>query len=96
MSRNRETTQADIVRELVQLLIRGTKDTLEGLVQWRLPEQRIARETMLVRQALDELIARGWVQTSTGRDGRTYYSVNPKRLAEIRSCLRDPASVPTD
>ena len=60
----------------------GAQDTLEGIVEWWLLENRIRRETRRVREALDELVALGLV-TESGPPGARRYQVNAARWAEI-------------
>jgi hypothetical protein len=49
------------------------QDTLEGIVQWWLLEQRLYRTTSEVRTALEALVAKGQIVARQGRDGRIYY-----------------------
>jgi DNA-binding PadR family transcriptional regulator len=63
-------------------------DTLEGIVEWWLLERKIKRQTANVREALTELVAKGWVLEYKGRDARTYYRLNRRKHEEIRALLR--------
>lgn len=63
------------------------QDTLEGVTQWWLLEQEIKRQMDKAQAALDELIAQGLVVARRGKDGRTRYRINRRRLKEIRSLL---------
>jgi len=60
------------------------QDTLEGVTQWWLLEQEIKKQMDKAQAALDELIAGGWVVARQGKDGRTRYRINRRRLKEIR------------
>lgn len=51
-------------------------DTLEGIVGWWLPHQRIRFETLNVAQALAELIEDGLVVEQKGPDSRVIYRAN--------------------
>lgn len=62
-----------------------TQDTLEGVMQWWLLEQEIKKQMDKVQAALNELIAEGLVLARRGKDGRTHYRINRRRLKEIRS-----------
>jgi hypothetical protein len=55
---------------------RDARDTLEGIVEWWLVEQRIVEQTAAVRDVLDELVADGLLLKSKGADSRTFYCVN--------------------
>ena len=49
------------------------EDTLEGIVQWRLLEQRLEAEPAEVKRALDGLVAWGLLTNRRGTDGRRCY-----------------------
>jgi hypothetical protein len=77
-----ETAQ-DILSYLVERP--QAQDTLEGVIQWWLLEQEIKKQIDRAQAALNELIAEGWVVARRGKDGRTRYRINRRRLEEIRS-----------
>ena len=54
---------------------RDARDTLEGIVEWWLVEQRIIEQTAAVREVLDELVAEGRLLKSEGADARVFYHV---------------------
>lgn len=64
-----------------------SQDTLEGIVEWWLLEQEIKHQTVLVREVLAELVARGLVLERKGTDARVRYHVNQERLLEIRGLI---------
>lgn len=64
------------------------KDTIEGIVEWWLLQQEIKWWTAEVNQALAELVSKQFVLAQKGKDLRTRYEVNPRKLDEIRMQLR--------
>ncbi len=71
------------VRELILGYLRRhpqAKDTIEGICQWWLLEERIVRAQLMIEGALDELAAEGWVLKEPQADGRVLYSANPARI----------------
>jgi hypothetical protein len=54
-------------------------DTLEGVVQWWIVQQRYLRGLHAVGRALDGLVARGEVERVPGPDGRPLYRAGPAR-----------------
>jgi|ERR1051326_3258450 hypothetical protein len=60
------------------------QDTLEGVAQWWLPKQAVKSNTVQVEEALAKLVDEGLVLERSGKDARTYYKVNRRRLKEIR------------
>lgn len=65
------------------------QDTVEGIVEWWLLEQRIKRASTQVKTTLTQLVAEGLVIPREGTDGRVYYRVNRQKSREIRRLLRE-------
>ena len=63
-------------------------DTIEGIVEWWLLEQRVERQSARVRHALAVLVARELVIEREGRDSRVYYRINDRKANEILMLLR--------
>jgi hypothetical protein len=57
----------------------AAQDTLEGIVEWWLEEQHIIRQTSGVKEALDDLVARGLIIERHGQDARTFYRISPPK-----------------
>ena len=53
------------------------QDTVEGIVEWWLLEQRIKRATTQVKAVLAQLVAEGLVIPRDGTAGRVYYPCQP-------------------
>ena len=64
------------------------RDTVEGIVEWWLLEQRIRTAVADVEAALRDLVAQDFLITRQCRDGRTYYGLNRVKVREIRRHLR--------
>jgi hypothetical protein len=90
------TDKSQIARQLLSYLSEheGAQDTFEGIVEWWLVEQRIRQRAAEVREALDDLTARKLVVAREGRDARTRYRVNPRRLRAVRRLLGQPDGGP--
>ena len=63
------------------------QDTVEGIAEWWLLEQRVRHSVTDVAAALVEFEAQKLVVTRRGVDGRIHYRVNPKKKQEIRKRL---------
>ncbi|MFQ5737396.1 MAG: hypothetical protein ACE5JX_00150 [Acidobacteriota bacterium] len=63
------------------------QDTLEGIVEWWLPECNIGVEVARVKRALSILVSDGFVVESKGWDLRSHYQVNRAELETIRDLL---------
>jgi hypothetical protein len=65
------------------------QDTLDGIVEWWLLEQKIAQQKAFVEKALDELVAKGFVLKRTGKDRRPHYRMDRRRHGEIKALLKE-------
>lgn len=68
---------------------RAAQDTLEGITEWWLLEQRIRSALTEVKQALADLVARKLVIASRGRDGQMHYRMNASRERSAQSHLQN-------
>jgi len=64
-------------------------DTVEGIVEWWLLEQRIKSETEKVKNALSELVAKELIIESKRKSSAPYYRVNRRKYGKIKSILKD-------
>ena len=63
-------------------------DTLEGIVEWWLLERKIEHQIANVKEALAELVAKGWVLEYKTRDARIHYRINQRKQGEIQTLLK--------
>lgn len=64
------------------------QDTLEGVTEWWLLEQKIKDRMDRVREAIGDLVLKRLVLEQEGRDGRLHYRINRRRLGKITEILR--------
>jgi hypothetical protein len=78
------------IREILQYLIDNpeAKDTLQGILRWWLPNE-VDRGEAEVQEALDGLVANGWLTQRRMTPSRTLYGLNKDNLEEIRAFLRE-------
>jgi hypothetical protein len=63
-------------------------DTLEGVMEWWLLEQRIKHWTAEVQAALAGLVAEGLLLERRDRAGRTHYCVNRRKMKKVEELLK--------
>jgi hypothetical protein len=63
-------------------------DTLEGIMEWWLLEQRIKHWAVEVQAALAGLVAQGLVLERRDRAGRTHYYVNRRKMKKVEELLK--------
>ncbi len=63
------------------------QDTLEGIAEWWLSEQTVKPSMTVVAEALTELVDRGLILARSGKESRTFYKVNRRRMKEISTLL---------
>lgn len=64
------------------------QDTVEGITEWWLLEQRVAAAVANVEAVLTDLVKRGFLLVSKCEDGRLCYRFNRESEREVRSHLR--------
>lgn len=66
------------------------QDTLSGIVQWWLPEDRAKPRTMAIKEALEELVSAGLVIEHEGKDTQISYRMTDHGLRELeRQILKE-------
>jgi len=65
------------------------KDTIQGILQWWLPQGGTAWRQEEVQEALDVLVTRGWLTHRHTPSCQMLYGMNTDKLEEIREFLRD-------
>lgn len=65
----------------------SAQDTLEGIVEWWLLEQKIRTRMAEVETALDYLVSERLILVRKGRDERVHYCMNHRRQEEICKLL---------
>ena len=63
------------------------QDTLAGIAQWWLPQQSIKTSEANLSEVLDELVAKGLILQSKGKDRQIHYRINNLKLKEIAKLL---------
>ena len=68
------------------------KDTIQGILRWWLPKYPVEHRKEEVREAVDVLVARGWVIKRQLTSPRSIYGMNKDKLEEIKAFLREHES----
>jgi hypothetical protein len=71
------------------------QDTVEGIAEWWMLEQRIRLVINEVKKALAELVGQGMLIERTGSDRRVHYRLNPRKKGTITCHLAGSSSKPT-
>jgi hypothetical protein len=69
-------------------------DTIEGVAQWWLLEQRIRQQVPVIEKALTVLVEKGFVLEQGSSNGRTRYRINHRRYKQIKAFLKQRQIVP--
>ena len=83
--------QSKITRDVLAYLVdhRDAQDTLEGIVEWWLVEQKIKQQTAAVREVLTTLVGKDYLLELKGVDSRTRYRINPLKTQEIMTLVAE-------
>lgn len=100
MRRNQSTDQREAYRYILSYLVDhpDAGDTLDGIVEWWLLNQKIRFATRTVSQAVAELVDQRLIVEQIGPDGRIIYRANRKYenvdavLGEVRALSEDGAA----
>lgn len=57
----------------------SAQDTLDGIVEWWLPDQSIRSHPAMLKAALNELVARGFILQRKGKDSQILYRINRRQ-----------------
>ena len=89
-----ETPGRPIADEILAYLIEHpeAQDTVEGITEWWLLEQRIRYAVAEVDGVLHDLVANDLLVKRQCADGRIYYGLNREKKREIRRHLREAES----
>lgn len=70
-----KTVKRDVADDILSYLRNhpSAADTLEGILNWWLPRQQYEIEQERVEQALEYLVAQGWVTKKVLADGKILY-----------------------
>jgi DNA-binding IclR family transcriptional regulator len=73
-----KTEKSRIAQELLSYLARhpDAQDTLDGICEWWLLEEKIKRRKAEIREVLGDLVRSGLVMENPRRDERTRYLLN--------------------
>jgi hypothetical protein len=76
-------TKKDISQEILEYLFKhpDASDTLEGITEWWLLNQRIRGEVRKVKKAILSLVEQGWLAEIKGNDSRIRYRLSSERKA---------------
>jgi len=76
----------DISEEILNYLSKhpDANDTLEGITEWWLLNQRISYEMKRVKAAVLRLVEEGWIIEIKGNNSTVRYRLNPKKRKESK------------
>jgi hypothetical protein len=76
----------DISEKILNYLSKhpDANDTLEGITEWWLLNQRIMYEMEKVKAAVFNLVEDGWLIAIKGKDSTLRYFLNPQKNTELK------------
>jgi hypothetical protein len=60
-------------------------DTIEGIVEWWILQEKIKHRMQGVRKVVDALVAENVLVAYTSKDLKTHYRINSEKMDEIRA-----------
>ncbi|MCG8604537.1 hypothetical protein MJD09_05985 [bacterium] len=86
-----KTSNAIIVAKRVLRFLQsnpGAKETLDGIAEWWLMQERITEAVNQVSEAVAWLVAKGYLERKNSGT-RAIYKINPSKRSEIARLLRE-------
>ncbi len=85
-----EDSRSEIARAIVEYLRKNphAQDTLAGIAEWWLPQQRVETSKTKLNEALADLVTRGLILQSKGQDLQIHYRINDRKLDESEEIIR--------
>jgi len=85
-----EVSRSPIARAILQYLLSHpeAQDTLAGIVEWWLPEQKIKTQTATVKKILSQLVQDQFLIEKKGTDSQLHYRINSERMSQIEALLK--------
>ena len=79
-----EASVSETARAILDYLRKNpdARDTLDGIVQWWLPEQKLRPRIATIKEALDQLIASGSITEHKGKDAQISYRITSRALRQ--------------
>lgn len=79
-----------IAQDILSYLLAHTmaEDTIEGIVDWWLLEERIKRRTKAVQKVIDELVVERLIVARESKDSKIHYRINKRKIREIQTLLK--------
>ena len=76
-----EWRRSRIARAVLTYLRRfpEAQDTFDGIAEWWLPDEHVRSRPAILRGALDELVARGFLLQRKGKDSQIHYRINRRK-----------------
>ena len=83
-----------VIEQILRYLMMNpdAKDTIQGILRWWLPTDPVERRNDEVQEALEFLVARGWVTQRETATSQRFYGLNKEKLEEIKLFLQELAS----
>lgn len=88
LSQRGRQRKPEVAREILSYFLRhpNAADTLEGIAEWRILDEKVRRSVEETKKALDWLVQRGFLQEEQHL-ARQIFQLNSKKLAEMRRFL---------
>jgi hypothetical protein len=84
-------TELELVRYVLGYFLNHPKaaDTLEGVVRWRLTEERVRRTTLEVSQSLEWLVRKGFLKAIPRGEQGPVYRLIPSKTGEATEFMTE-------
>jgi hypothetical protein len=83
-------SKSDIARKILTYLANhpDAQDTIDGIVQWWLPEQEIKYELGILKEIISELVREKILLVHKSTNSRVHYRINRKKYEEMQALIK--------
>ena len=91
MDKTCENITSSVAYEILSYLVQNpdAQDTVEGITEWWLLQQRIVQREILIREAVTQLVHHKFLVERKSKYFRTQYRVNRAKIDEIQILLKE-------
>jgi metal-responsive CopG/Arc/MetJ family transcriptional regulator len=85
------TEESLIAQDILSYLVENTsaEDTIDGIVEWWLLQEKIKHRMKEVQKVLDELVVESLIVVRKSKDSKIRYRINKGKMREIQALLKE-------
>jgi hypothetical protein len=93
MPRSRRQSETELAKDVLSYFLRNPRaaDNLEGVVRWRLPDERVHHVVETIDRALEWLVSQGYLKTSDTESAGRVFSLRTEKRVDAEQFVKTTA-----